>query len=52
MKVKYVQLESEPFLTDLYYIRMSPAERGLYCSLIFFLNSNDSKCKLDPPALS
>lgn len=52
MKIKYVQLESDAFLTDLDFIRMTSAERGLYCSLIFFLNSNDGKCEFDPPALS
>lgn len=52
MKIKYVQLESDAFLTDLDFIRMTPAERGLYCSLIFFLNSNDGKCEFDPAALS
>ena len=52
MKIKYVQLESDAFLTDLDFIQFSPAERGLYCSLIFFLNSNDGKCEFDPPALS
>jgi uncharacterized protein YdaU (DUF1376 family) len=52
MKIKYVQLESDAFLTDLDYIRFTPAERGLYCSLIFFLASNDGKCEFDPAALS
>jgi uncharacterized protein YdaU (DUF1376 family) len=52
MKIKYIQLESDAFLTDLDFIRFSPAERGLYCSLIFFLASNDGKCELDPAALS
>jgi uncharacterized protein YdaU (DUF1376 family) len=52
MKIKYVQLESDAFLTDLDFIRFTPAERGLYCSLIFFLNSNDGKCEFDPVALS
>ena len=52
MKIKYVQLESDAFLTDLDFIRMTSAERGLYCSLIFFLNSNNGKCEFDPATLS
>jgi uncharacterized protein YdaU (DUF1376 family) len=52
MKIKYLQLESDAFLTDLDFIRFSPAERGLYCSLIFFLASNDGRCELDTEALS
>ena len=52
MKIKYVQLESDAFLTDLDFIQMSPAERGVYCSLILFLTSNDGTCRWDPPALS
>lgn len=52
MKIKYVQLESEAFLTDLDYITMSHAERSVYCSLIFYLTSNNGKCEYKPSALS
>ena len=52
MKIKYVQLESDAFLTDLDFIRFTPAERGLYCSIIFYLYSNNGKCEFDPAALS
>jgi uncharacterized protein YdaU (DUF1376 family) len=52
MKIKYVQLESDAFLTDLDFIGFTPAERGLYCSLIFYLYSNNGKCEFDPVALS
>lgn len=52
MNVKFVQLESDAFLTDIDFITFSPAERGVYCSLIFFLNSNDGKCLFEPLALS
>ncbi len=41
MKIKYVQLESDAFLTDLDYIVMSHAERSVYCTLIFYLTSNN-----------
>ncbi len=52
MKIKYVQLESEAFLTDLDYITMSHAERSAYCTLIFYLTSNNGKCEYKPSALS
>lgn len=52
MKIKYVQLESNAFLTDIDFIQMSATERGVYCSLILFLTSNDGKCPWDPSALS
>ena len=52
MKIKYVQLESEAFLTDLDYITMSHAERSVYCTLIFYLTSNKGKCEYKPSALS
>lgn len=52
MKIKYVQLESDAFLTDLDFMQFTPAERGIYCSLIFLLYSNGGKYELDPAALS
>ena len=52
MKIKYVQLESEAFLTDLDYITMSHAERSVYCTLIFYLTSNNGKCEYKPSVLS
>jgi len=52
MKIKYVQLESEAFLTDLDYITMSHAQRSVYCTLIFYLTSNKGKCEYKPSALS
>jgi hypothetical protein len=52
MKIKYVQLESDAFLTDLDYITMSHAERSVYCTLIFYLTSNNGKCEYKPSALS
>jgi len=52
MKIRYVQLESEAFLTDLDYITMSHAERSVYCTLIFYLTSNNGKCEYKPSALS
>ena len=52
MKIKYVQLESDAFLTDIDFIQFTPVERGVYCSLILLLTSNDGKCMFDPRALS
>ena len=52
MKIKYVQLESDAFLTDIDFVQFTPAERGVYCSLILLLTSNDGKCMFEPEALS
>ncbi len=52
MKIKYVQLESDAFLTDIDFVQFSPAERGVYCSLILYLTSNDGKCTSEPEVLS
>jgi len=52
MKIKYVQLESDAFLTDVDFVQFTPAERGVYCSLILLLTSNDGKCTFEPRALS
>jgi uncharacterized protein YdaU (DUF1376 family) len=52
MKIKYVQLESDAFLTDIDFVQFTPAERGVYCSLILYLTSNDGKCTFEPEALS
>jgi len=52
MKIKYVQLESDAFLTDVDFVQFTPAERGVYCSLILMLTSNDGKCMFEPRALS
>jgi uncharacterized protein YdaU (DUF1376 family) len=51
VKVKFVQLESAAFLTDLDFIAMTPAERGVYCSLIFYMYSNGGKCNLETELL-
>jgi uncharacterized protein YdaU (DUF1376 family) len=52
MKIKYVQLESDAFLTDIDFVQFKPAERGVYCSLILYLISNDGKCTSESQALS
>jgi uncharacterized protein YdaU (DUF1376 family) len=52
MKIKYVQLESDAFLTDIDFVQFTPVERGVYCSLILLLTSNDSRCTFDLRVLS
>lgn len=52
MKIKYVQLESDAFLTDIDFVQFTPAERGVFCSLILYLTSNEGKCTSEPEALS
>ena len=51
MKIRFVQLESQAFLTDLDFVTMTAAERGVYCTIILHLYCNGGKCRLDPPAL-
>ena len=52
MKIKYVQLESEAFLTDLDFNAMTLEERGAYFTLILCLYCNKGKCELDISVLS
>jgi uncharacterized protein YdaU (DUF1376 family) len=52
MKIKFVQLESDAFLTDIDFIQMSPSERGVYCSLILYLYSSGGKCEFETQALA
>jgi uncharacterized protein YdaU (DUF1376 family) len=52
MKIRYVQLESDAFLTDLDFMQFSPAERGVYCSLILLLNTSGGKCEHEPASLA
>ncbi len=52
MKIRYVQLESQAFLMDLDFLTMTPAERGVYCTLVLHLYCKDGKCELEPTALA
>ena len=52
MKIKYVQLESDVFLTGINFVLFAPAERVVYFSLILYLTSNNDKCTSEPEALS
>ena len=51
MKIRYVQLESQAFLTDVDFVTMTPTERGAYCTLLLYLYCNEGRCELDPSAL-
>jgi uncharacterized protein YdaU (DUF1376 family) len=52
MKIKYVQLESEAFLTDLDFVAMTLEQRGAYFTLILYLYCNNGKCELDMSVMS
>ncbi len=41
MKIKYVQLDSSAFFTDLDFIAMTLEERGAYLTLILYLYCNN-----------
>jgi uncharacterized protein YdaU (DUF1376 family) len=51
-QVKFVQLESGAFLTDVDFITMTAEQRGVYITLILFLNCNNGKCRFDEKVLS
>jgi len=44
-QVKYVQFDVAAFLTDGDFLLMTDAQRGVYCSLIFYLYANGGKCR-------
>jgi len=45
-KIKYVQLEPSAFLTDIDFQMMNAEQRGVYCSVIFYLYCNNGKLVL------
>ena len=47
-QIKYVQLESGGFLADPDFQLMNSSERGIYCSIIFYMYLNDGKILNDP----
>jgi len=51
-KVDFVSLQSSAFLMDQDFIKMNAAERGVYCTLIFYLYCNNGRCNLDMPTLA
>ncbi|MBN2137407.1 MAG: DUF1376 domain-containing protein [Sedimentisphaerales bacterium] len=52
MKVRYVTLDSNTYFSDLDFMMMTPAERGVYLTLTLYMYWCDGKVKHDPPALS
>lgn len=46
-KIKYVSLESGAFISDLIFQVMNAAERGVYCTLLFYLYENDGRMPFD-----
>lgn len=46
-KIKYVSLESGAFLSDLVFQVMNAQERGVYCSLLFYLYENNGGLPLN-----
>ncbi len=46
-KIKYVQLEPAAFLIDIDYQLMTAEQRGIYCSIIFYLYCNNGKIELN-----
>jgi len=51
LRVKYVQLEAAAFLSDEDFQMMSDAERGIYCTVIFYLLCNDGRIKNEPEGI-
>ncbi|MGB8225583.1 MAG: DUF1376 domain-containing protein [Sedimentisphaerales bacterium] len=50
-KIKYVSLEAGAFLSDMVFQVMNAEERGVYCSLIFYLYENNGGLPLNPEYL-
>lgn len=47
-KIKYVQLEPAAFLADIDFQMMDAEQRGVYCSIIFYLYCNNGQIELSP----
>jgi uncharacterized protein YdaU (DUF1376 family) len=50
-KIKYVSLEAGAFLSDMVFQVMNAEERGVYCSLLFYLYENNGGLPLNPECL-
>jgi len=50
-KIQYVSLESGAFISDLIFQAMTAAERGVYCTLIFYLYENAGRLPFDIESL-
>ena len=49
--IKYVSLESGAFISDLVFQVMTAEERGVYCTLLFYLYENDGRLPFDIESL-
>jgi uncharacterized protein YdaU (DUF1376 family) len=50
-RIQYVSLESGAFISDLIFQAMTAAERGVYCTLIFYLYENAGRLPFDIESL-
>ncbi|PKL48751.1 MAG: hypothetical protein CVV39_03930 [Planctomycetes bacterium HGW-Planctomycetes-1] len=50
-KIQYVSLESGAFISDLIFQTMTADERGVYCTLIFYLYENNGRLPFDIESL-
>ena len=46
--IKYVQLEAAKFINDDDFQLMSDSERGIYCTVIFYMYANNGRIKNEP----
>jgi uncharacterized protein YdaU (DUF1376 family) len=50
-RIKYISLEAGAFISDLIFQTMTAEERGVYCTLIFYLYENNGKLPFDIESL-
>jgi uncharacterized protein YdaU (DUF1376 family) len=50
-KIKYVQLDAAAFLSDEDFQMMSAEERGIYCTVNFYMYCNNGRIKDDPSGI-
>jgi uncharacterized protein YdaU (DUF1376 family) len=51
-KIRYVMLESGAFTSDVFFLSMTAEERGVYVSIILYLNQNDGFLPMDKVVLA
>jgi len=51
-EIKYVQLEAAAFLSDSDFQLMTAEERGVYCTVIFYMLANDGFIKNEPERIA
>ena len=50
-RISFVQLEANAFLSDVDFQTMTAQQRGVYCTIIFYLYANGGKFPFDPEGL-